>query len=245
MPQENITTSRIISSAPVAIAPKVRTAKKARARLKTNSKTYYNNIASRKASSSKVKSFSTNSNIPLAKTLPVTQVEKVNAIPLAKTFPIDKPATKVFNSAKSLVSKTSSAVAGTAVASTGLVNAAAIPLAKVLPATTAPIATTASAVRSSATQLAKSVSGGSCSDAEGEASRARTASTDTDKIFYYRRALRLCKSKPDFHIEIGKVYASIGRKEEAEFEFSKALEIDPNNSEAQDELTILMLDGVN
>jgi len=248
LPQGN-TTNRIVSSAPVitapiAVAPKIRTAKKARASLKPNTKTYYNNIASRKASASKIKSFS-NSNIPLAKTLPVTQVEKVNSIPLAQTFPIDKPSTQVLNSAKSLVSKASGAVASTAVSGSGIINAAAIPLAKVLPATTAPIATTASGIRSGASQLAKSVSGDGCSDAEGEAGRARAAATDTDKIFYYRRALRLCKSKPDFHIEIGKVYASIGRKEEAEFEFSKALEIDPNNSEAQDELTILMLDGVN
>ena len=95
----------------------------------------------------------------------------------------------------------------------------------------------------STTTVGKAVTG--CSDAEAEATRARTAATDTDKIFYYRRALRLCKSQPNYHIEIGKVYASIGRKEEAESEFSKALEIDPNNSEAQDELTILMLDGVN
>lgn len=88
-------------------------------------------------------------------------------------------------------------------------------------------------------------SAGSCSEAEGEARRARTAATDTDKIFYYRRALRLCKTKPEYHVEMGKVYSSIGRKEEAEFEYSKALEIDPNNRDAQDELTVLMLDSGN
>jgi tetratricopeptide (TPR) repeat protein len=85
--------------------------------------------------------------------------------------------------------------------------------------------------------------GSTCEDADREAKRARTAASDTDKLFYYRRALRLCKTKPEYHIEIGRVYSSIGRREEAEFEFSRALEIDPDNREAQDELTMLMLDN--
>jgi outer membrane lipoprotein SlyB len=88
-----------------------------------------------------------------------------------------------------------------------------------------------------------STNDGTCMDAESEASRARNAASDTDKLFYYRRALRLCKTKPEYHVEIGRVYASIGRREEAEFEFSRALEIDPENRNAQDELTMLMLNN--
>ena len=84
---------------------------------------------------------------------------------------------------------------------------------------------------------------GSCGDAENEVVRARSAASDTDKLFYYRRALRLCKSKPEYHVEIGRVYNSIGRKDEAEFEFSRALEIDPEHRDAQDELTMLMLNN--
>lgn len=88
-----------------------------------------------------------------------------------------------------------------------------------------------------------SSSSGSCGDAESEVTRARGAASDTDKLFYYRRALRLCKSKPEYHVEIGRVYSSIGRREEAEFEFSRALEIDPEYRDAQDELTMLMLNN--
>jgi len=92
-------------------------------------------------------------------------------------------------------------------------------------------------------ELAAKTVGGTCSDAASEVDRARNAASDTDKLFYYRRALRLCKDKPEYHVEIGRVYSSIGRREEAEFEFSRALEIDPEHRDAQDELTMLMLNN--
>jgi len=209
---EDRTANTVVSTAPVIKAPKVKSVR--RARLKPRAYT---------APVSSAPKIVANKTIPLAKTTPFIKTAKANEIPLAKTFPIDKPITKVVESAAVTT---------------------AIPTAKVISSTSIsqPVITNP-AVSSTAKTVGKAVV--NCSDAEAEATRARTAATDTDKIFYYRRALRLCNTKPNFHIEIGKVYASIGRKEEAELEFSKALEIDPNNSEAQDELTILMLDGVN
>ena len=208
----------VVTSAPIIKAPKAKPIR--RARLKPRAYT---------APVSSAPKVVANKTIPLAKTTPFIKTAKVKDIPLAKTFPIDKPITQVIPSAS--------------IANATQVSKA-IPNAKVISSTTISQPAITSPVVSSTTKtVGKAVA--NCSDAEAEATRARTAATDTDKIFYYRRALRLCNTKPNFHIEIGKVYSSIGRKEEAELEFSKALEIDPNNSEAQDELTILMLDGVN
>lgn len=75
--------------------------------------------------------------------------------------------------------------------------------------------------------------------AETEAERARNAASDADKLFYYRRAIQLCPSAAVYHIEIGRVYIDIGRQEDAEFEFRRALDLDPDNRQAQDQLTLL------
>lgn len=82
-----------------------------------------------------------------------------------------------------------------------------------------------------------------CADAEKEAVRARNATSDADKLFYFRRALRLCPKEPTYHVEMGKVYGEIGRIDDARFEFNKALELDPENQLAQDELSMIMLNN--
>jgi predicted Zn-dependent protease len=82
-----------------------------------------------------------------------------------------------------------------------------------------------------------------CIEGETEAERARNASSEADKVFYYRRALRLCPKEPVYRIEMGRVYVEIGKAEEARFEFTKALELDPENEIAQDELSMLMIDS--
>lgn len=84
--------------------------------------------------------------------------------------------------------------------------------------------------------------GSNCTEADAEAVRARSAASDADKLFYFRRALRLCPKEPAYHVEIGRVYGAIGRTEDARFEFNKALEMDPENQNAQEELSVLMLD---
>ncbi len=82
-----------------------------------------------------------------------------------------------------------------------------------------------------------------CMEGETEAERARSATSDSDKIFYYRRALRLCPKEPVYLIELGRLYSELGKTEDARFSFTKALELDPENEIAQDELSLLMLES--
>ena len=84
-----------------------------------------------------------------------------------------------------------------------------------------------------------SVDNPQCTQAQQEAMKARNAVSDADKLFYYRRALRLCPERASYHLEIGRVYSSIGRLEDAKFEFRRALDLDPNNDEATKELSLL------
>lgn len=77
---------------------------------------------------------------------------------------------------------------------------------------------------------------GACQEAEKEAEIGRDSSTHADKLYYFRRALRLCPDSPKYHFEIGKVFGAMGRKEDAEFEFLRALELDPRNAAAMMEL---------
>ena len=72
----------------------------------------------------------------------------------------------------------------------------------------------------------------SCLEAENEAERAREATSDADKLFYYRRALRLCGESSNYHFETARAYLAIGRREDAAFEFRQALDLDPNNKAA-------------
>ncbi len=79
----------------------------------------------------------------------------------------------------------------------------------------------------------------SCVEAENEAQRAREATSDADRLFYYRRALRLCGESSNYHLETGKAYAAIDRIEDAAFEFRQAIDLDPNNQAAIQQLSIL------
>ena len=81
--------------------------------------------------------------------------------------------------------------------------------------------------------------GADCEKAESEAKRARSSSSQADKLFYLRRALRLCSTEARYHTEIATVYMDIGRDEDAEFEFRQALDLDPNNKAAIDQLSKL------
>jgi tetratricopeptide (TPR) repeat protein len=74
----------------------------------------------------------------------------------------------------------------------------------------------------------------SCAKAEEEANRAKGAVSEADQLFYLRRALRLCPNGADYHLQIGKVYSSLGRVEDAEYEFRQAAELDPANAAAKE-----------
>ncbi len=78
-----------------------------------------------------------------------------------------------------------------------------------------------------------------CARADQEFQRATTSVSDADKLFYLRRALRLCSTKANIHLSTGRVYAKLGRVEDAEYEFRQALDLEPKNAEAEQELSNL------
>ena len=78
-----------------------------------------------------------------------------------------------------------------------------------------------------------------CQDAEREVSQAQAAADISDRLFHYRRALRLCPSEASFHNGLGEVYVALGRQVDAEFEFQQALSLNPNYAPAQSNLNRL------
>jgi len=75
-----------------------------------------------------------------------------------------------------------------------------------------------------------------CGKAQEEVERAKTSSSQADQLFYLRRALRLCPRNAHYHVQIGKVYASMGREEDAQYEFRQALDLEPGNAQAREAL---------
>lgn len=88
-------------------------------------------------------------------------------------------------------------------------------------------------------KVVKATSDDDCSRADQEYQRATTSISDADKLFYLRRALRLCSAKPNLHLATGRVYSKLGRVEDAEYEFRQVLDLEPSNSEATKELANL------
>ena len=75
-----------------------------------------------------------------------------------------------------------------------------------------------------------------CKQASAEVQRAKSSVSDADRLFYYRRAVRLCSGEPTYHVEIGKLYINLGRTEDAKFEFRQAIDLDPSNQPAREQL---------
>lgn len=78
-----------------------------------------------------------------------------------------------------------------------------------------------------------------CIQAEGEVTKAGSSSELADKLFHYRRALRLCPDNPSYHNGLGEIYLALNRRADAEFEFREALNLDPNFTPAQSNLNNL------
>ena len=70
-------------------------------------------------------------------------------------------------------------------------------------------------------------------DAKQEYEHVKTAQSDSDKLFFLKRVLRLCGKNPAVRIELGKVYQSLGRVEDAKNEYRAALDIDPKSKDAR------------
>ncbi len=78
-----------------------------------------------------------------------------------------------------------------------------------------------------------------CIQAEGEIGKANGSNELADKLFHYRRALRLCPDNPTYHNGLGEIYLALNRKADAEFEFHEALNVDSNYIPAQNNLNNL------
>jgi tetratricopeptide (TPR) repeat protein len=72
-----------------------------------------------------------------------------------------------------------------------------------------------------------------CDRAYEDFELARKAKNFEDSIFYYRRGLRLCPNDEIAHNELGEVYLGIRQYEDATNEFRRALEINPESSQAR------------
>lgn len=75
-----------------------------------------------------------------------------------------------------------------------------------------------------------------CQQAEEEVTKAGGSKELADKLFHYRRAIRLCPNNAEYHLGLGTVYKSLNRTTDAEFEFREALRINPSLTVARDNL---------
>jgi hypothetical protein len=75
-----------------------------------------------------------------------------------------------------------------------------------------------------------------CDKGQAEFSRAQESQSDSDKLFYLRRAVRLCPTSGSYQLALSKLYLSLGRKKEAEQSLLKAIEVEPSNEEASQAL---------
>lgn len=87
---------------------------------------------------------------------------------------------------------------------------------------------TADTVRKEVVSSAGPVSSKVCTDAKPEIDKAEKAQDAGDKLFHYRRALRICPEDADTHVKIGDLYLSLGRKEDALFEYEEAKKLNSN-----------------
>ena len=75
-----------------------------------------------------------------------------------------------------------------------------------------------------------------CLQAEQENNKAKLATEASDKLFHYRRAIRLCPRNPEHHNGLGETYLSLKRQDDARFEFQEALNMDPSYEPARKNL---------
>lgn len=78
-----------------------------------------------------------------------------------------------------------------------------------------------------------------CKDADAEVQKASASLETADKLFHYRRALRLCPDNASYHAGLAEVYVTLNRKDDAAFEYNEALRLDPSLETAQSKLRAL------
>ncbi len=89
------------------------------------------------------------------------------------------------------------------------------------------------------TSALKEASGSDCDGAVSEIQNGENSQETADKLFHFRRALRLCPSRPDYHVKLGRVYLALNRPTDAVYEFKEALTLDPSHAAAKEGLASL------
>lgn len=75
-----------------------------------------------------------------------------------------------------------------------------------------------------------------CEKADSEAEKGSSSKEPADRLFYLRRAIRLCPSNAVFHKDLADEYARLGRNEDAKTAYEDALKLDPALSDAKKSL---------
>lgn len=72
-----------------------------------------------------------------------------------------------------------------------------------------------------------------CQKGDSEAEKAESSKEPADKLFYLRRAIRLCPSNASLHKKLADEYGQLGRNEDAKASYEDALKLDPSMLEAK------------
>jgi len=78
-----------------------------------------------------------------------------------------------------------------------------------------------------------------CVEAREEFRQGSALQENSDKLFHYRRALRLCPEDPAIQNAMGELYVSLGRIDDAQYQFQEALRIEPGYQTARQNLANL------
>lgn len=100
---------------------------------------------------------------------------------------------------------------------------------------------TAPAARMATTDSSESAE---CQKAQTESQKAESATEGADKLFYLRRAIRLCPSKAVYHKNLADQYLSLGRNEDAKTAYEDAVRLDPSLKEASQAMSAISSNNV-
>jgi len=78
-----------------------------------------------------------------------------------------------------------------------------------------------------------------CEEAREEFRQGSALQENSDKLFHFRRALRLCPEDPTIQNAMGELYVSLGRIDDAQYQFQEALRIEPTYQTARQNLANL------
>lgn len=92
---------------------------------------------------------------------------------------------------------------------------------------------------SETSKLGSELGGESCQKASREVARAHLAEDPNDRVFYFRRAVRLCPTEAEYQLGLGRAYKALGKKEDAVFALKEAVRLNSALDGASEELANL------